>query len=89
MSSHTNMDNKNNPTSTVPEFEFTLPMTEIDEPGQVGDIGNITIPIEIVEVTQDSMTFRKRSHVELSQLRKGTMKEMEDHLNEKYPPKED
>lgn len=64
MASNTNMDNKANPTATVPILEFSLPKSEFDTDIAVGDSGDIMIPVEVIEVTKDRVSFRKDGKAE-------------------------
>jgi len=55
----TNMDNINNKEATEPVFEFSLPKNELDASLDVGDCGEVSIPVEVVSIGKDSVTLRK------------------------------
>ena len=57
----TNMDIKSNPEANAPVFEFRLPQSEVDMELQVGELGTIVIPVEVVSKADDTYTFRKTS----------------------------
>lgn len=65
MPSNTNMDNKANPNATVPILEFSLPISEVDADLTIGDEGEIRIPVEVIEVTSDRVSFRKDGKAEV------------------------
>jgi hypothetical protein len=60
----TNMDINKNKTTTVPVFEFTLPKHEVEADLTVGEYGEICIPVEIIAIDKDSVTFRKNGKAE-------------------------
>lgn len=60
----TNMDINKNKTATVPVFEFMLPKSEIMADLAVGEFGEISIPVEVVAVEKDTVTFRKNGPAE-------------------------
>lgn len=60
----TNMDINKNKNVTVPVFEFTLPKSEIMADVTVGEFGEISIPVEIIAVEKESVTFRKNGPAE-------------------------
>jgi hypothetical protein len=55
----TNMDINKNKEVTVPVFEFMLPKHEIDASLTVGEYGHVSIPVQIVSIDKESVTFRK------------------------------
>jgi hypothetical protein len=55
----TNMDINKNKDVTVPVFEFMLPKSEVQADLTVGEYGEISIPVQIIAVDKDSVTFRK------------------------------
>lgn len=56
---NTNMDLRRPSNADGPQLEFTLPLNEIDESLEVGQRGEVTIPVEITEVGQTHVSFRK------------------------------
>lgn len=56
----TNMDINKNKDAANPVFEFSLPRHEVDVDIAVGEFGEISVPVEVVEVGSDTVTFRKR-----------------------------
>lgn len=60
----TNMDINNNKNATTPVFEFSIPRNEVDVDLAIGEFGEICIPVEVVEVGKDAITFRKRGKAE-------------------------
>lgn len=60
----TNMDINKNKNATTPVFEFSIPRNEVDVDLSIGEFGEICIPVEVVEVGKDSVTFRKRGKAE-------------------------
>lgn len=62
-------------------FEFTLPILELDAQFAPGEVGVVMIPVEVVEVGKETVTFRKRGRTRLqAQFREATVEEMEDNL---------
>lgn len=57
--SETNMDTRKNPEATVPVMEFRLPFGEIDMELEVGELGQIVVPVEVISKADGSYTFRK------------------------------
>lgn len=60
----TNMDINKNKNATVPVFEFTLPKSEVMSDLAVGEFGEICIPVEVVAVEKEAVTFRKNGPAE-------------------------
>lgn len=60
----TNMDINKNKEVTVPVFEFMLPKAEVKADLAVGEYGEICIPVMIVAVDKESVTFRKNGPAE-------------------------
>jgi len=60
----TNMDINKNKNATTPVFEFSIPRSEVDVDVAVGEYGEICIPVEVVEVGKEIITFRKRGKAE-------------------------
>jgi hypothetical protein len=60
----TNMDINKNKTATVPVFEFTLPKHEIEADLAVGEYGEVCIPVQIIAIDKESVTFRKNGKAE-------------------------
>jgi len=60
----TNMDINKNKQTTVPVFEFTLPKSEIHADVTVGEYGEVCIPVEIIAIEGDAVTFRKNGPAE-------------------------
>lgn len=54
-----NMDNIENPEATMPVMEFTVPTTEVDGMMDIGQVGEIIIPVEVISRDKTSITFRK------------------------------
>jgi len=59
-----NMDINKNKNATVPVFEFMLAKSEVDADLTVGEYGVISIPVEIIAIDRDSVTFRKNGPAE-------------------------
>lgn len=59
MSQTINMDHSKQTNSNVPQLEFTLPINEVKESVEVGQRGNVTIPVEVIEVSDGMISFRK------------------------------
>lgn len=55
----TNMDIKKNNESTSDVFEFELPKNEVEQDLEVGERGNMVIPVEVIAVKSSSYVFRK------------------------------
>jgi hypothetical protein len=58
------MDINKNKTATTPVFEFSIPRSEVDVDLAVGEFGEICVPVEVVAVGKDDITFRKRGKAE-------------------------
>jgi hypothetical protein len=58
------MDINKNKSVTVPVFEFTLPKSEIQADLKVGEYGEICIPVMIIAIEKDAVTFRKNGPAE-------------------------
>jgi hypothetical protein len=56
---NTNMDINKNKNATVPVFEFTLPTNELDTEMEIGEVGEVIIPVEVVQIGTNTITFRK------------------------------
>lgn len=70
----------NNPRAKS-RFEFTLPLAEIDTNLNLGEVGSISIPVEVMEVLRDFVTFRKRGRATTQmEFQEPTLKDMEDEL---------
>lgn len=61
---NTNMDLSKKGSADGPQLEFTLPMSEILEVLQVGDVGKIIIPVEVTQVREGMVSFRKSGKAE-------------------------
>jgi hypothetical protein len=60
----TNMNINENKNATTPVMDFSLPKSEVDIDVAVGEFGEVCIPVEVVEVGKDTITFRKRGKAE-------------------------
>lgn len=60
----TNMDINKNKNATAPVFEFTLPKSEVDADVAVGEFGEVSIPVEVIAIEGESITFRKNGKAE-------------------------
>jgi len=58
------MDINKNKDAVTPVFEFSIPRSEVDVDIAVGEFGEVCIPVEVVEVGKDTITFRKRGKAE-------------------------
>lgn len=56
---NTNMDHKSNPNATVPIMEFSIPKPEFDSMVALNDMGELCIPVQVIEVSKDRISFRK------------------------------
>ena len=54
-----NMDPQDRSNSTTVVSEFQLPVSEVDAQLKVGERGKLVLPVEVVAVTDGSITFRK------------------------------
>ena len=54
-----NMSPSDNKDTTTVVSEFQLPVSEIDAQLKVGERGKLVLPVEVVAVTDGSITFRK------------------------------
>lgn len=63
MAKQTNMDIRNNPSATVPIMEFMVPVSEFDMDIKKGQRGRLDIPVEIVDVSDGMVTFRKTDSI--------------------------
>ena len=63
MSENTNMDTKESPNATSAVMEFKLPKSEIDMQLKVGELGRMSIPVEVIAESAESYTMRKRGSV--------------------------
>lgn len=87
---NTNMDIKKNPNATTPVFEFTLPTNELEADMEVGEVGEVIVPVEVIQKSSSSITFRKlRSARAEKSFRKESLSDMrsrigvvEDPMNE-------
>jgi hypothetical protein len=61
---NTNMDMSKKGHMDGPQLEFTLPMSEIMEVLQVGDVGKVMIPVEVTQVKEGMISFRKSGKAE-------------------------
>ena len=62
-------------------FEFKLPLGELDGQFQPAETGNLTIPVEVVEVGKEFVTFRKRGRARTeSAFRQATVADLEQTL---------
>lgn len=59
MAQNTNMDLKKEASNDGPQLEFTLPMNEVKESLSVGDKGKVMIPVEVTQVQDGMISFRK------------------------------
>lgn len=77
-----NMDlKKKNPNPDGPQLEFTLPYGEISERVEVGDFGNVIIPVEVTQVQDGMISFRKRGKASSQAgFEKATVDEMREEL---------
>ena len=57
---NTNMDLNKPSKQDGPQLEFTLPIDEIKESIEVGQIGVVMIPVEVTQVKDGMVSFRKR-----------------------------
>jgi hypothetical protein len=60
MAQVTNMDHSKKTDSNVPQLEFTLPIDEVKESVEVGDVGVMSVPCEVTMVKDGMISFRKR-----------------------------
>ena len=59
-------------------FEFKLPLSEIDGQFAPGETGKVIVPVEVVEVGKESVTFRKRGRATTeTAFRQATVAELE------------
>lgn len=57
---NTNMDlSKKDTNPDGPQLEFTLPMAEVNERVEVGEYGSVIIPVEVTQVSEGMISFRK------------------------------
>lgn len=89
----TNMDVNKNKTATVPVLEFRLPVSEVDAPLKMGQAGNIVIPVEVVEVSDGMIMFRKIGKAEADDFHEEPLSKMRERIgvveDEEKPLKED
>ena len=87
MSEHTNLDTQNEK-SQQPNMEFTLQNHEIQNILDLGQQGDVIIPVEVIERTERSTTFRKRDKAQAVHFRQATAKDMEDEMDEADQPED-
>ena len=64
MADDINMDTNKKKEKEGPQLEFTLPANELLDQFRVGEIGRITIPVEVIQAKDGSVTFRKRGEAQ-------------------------
>ena len=81
MADNTNMDlNKEDP-KDGPNLEFTLPFNELLDQFKAGETGKVVIPVEVTQVTDKMVSFRKNGESEvLGNFRTKTVSEMRESL---------
>jgi len=83
---NTNMDlNNKKPKQDGPQLEFTLPYGEVNERVEVGDYGTVMIPVEVTQVNDGMISFRKRGK---ASSQAGFEKATPDQMREELPKAE-
>lgn len=78
----TNMDIKKNKTATAPILEFSLPISEVDAILKIEDEGILRIPVEVVDVSNGMITFRKDGKVMAEEFREEKLESMRERIGE-------
>lgn len=78
----TNMDVNKNKETTVPIFEFSLPKSEVDSPVAVNDNGHVIIPVQVLEISDGTITFRKNGPVKTLDFKEETVESMRERIGE-------
>ena len=89
MARNTNMDHSRKVGGNIPQLEFTLLKSELDSHPQQGQKGELRIPVEVTEETNDSISFRKsgKAHV-MGEFRQASLIDMETDLGEGSQPED-
>lgn len=62
-------------------FEFSLPLNELDAQFAPGEVGTVLVPVEVIEVGKETVTFRKRGKAsQQMSFQKPTIAELEQTL---------
>lgn len=78
----TNMDTKKNQEATEPVLEFRLPKSEVDSPVAVGDNGHVIIPVNVLDMSDGMITFRKNGPVKCLDFKEETIESMRERIGE-------
>lgn len=57
---NTNMDIHGPSIADGPQLEFTLLLNELEDMFVVGTTGEVIIPVEVIQVNKEAVSFRKR-----------------------------
>lgn len=82
MSLSTNMDHNTTKDPNLINLRFTLPVDEVREHVEVGQLGTVTIPCKVIEVKDGMITFDKAGKVRSDGgFHSATASEMREDLN--------
>jgi hypothetical protein len=86
----TNMNIKKHPNATTPVMEFMIPLSEFGMEVAPGDRGNLNIPVEVMAIADDMITFRKMDSITTQgTFRKETANDMRERLLKDAPITDD
>ena len=80
MADNTNMDLNRPSKEDGPQLEFTLPIFEVGQDLQVGQKGDVTVPVEVTQVVNGIASFRKRGTASGANFRQQSLQDLEDEL---------
>jgi len=60
MARTTNMDHYRKTASNIPQLCFTLPINEVKENVEVGELGSVIIPVRVIGIGEGMIEFEKR-----------------------------
>lgn len=77
-----NMNSKQFPNATAPILEFVLPKHEIGQDLKVGQLGEVTIPVEVVAISEDTISFRKAKAAKATTFKDESLDDMRNRIGE-------
>lgn len=80
MADNLNMDLENQSKKDGPQLEFTLPIDDVGQDLQVGQKGEIRLPVEVTQVKEGMISFRKRGTASGTNFRQASLQDLENEL---------
>lgn len=77
---NTNMDLKKKASPDGPQLEFTLPLNDLQIDLEVGQKGEVIIPVEVTQLADGMVSFRKTGKAKSGEFRSASLSDMEDDI---------